>query len=274
VSAGAAAPSTDFMKQDSSSNGHIQGVDLAEKGDGEKDIAVLPHQRPQPLAFAAHDEAHVSFNADGTQLLIRPGIGAVDPKSIFLHEFDGLNKIDNPGHRDVTSGAGGGLDDGGRDPGSAVPGDDDPVYTEAVSRADEGSEVLGVFNPVEQQDEAARKGGMAVCDDFLETRVGKLPAETKHALMGCGAGLAVEGLALADFHFDSPNCCHFEDCRHVRAPFALGENDFTDVASFASESLQDGIDAVNDLHNSGCRVPGLGYREGNEFFCFRLMPEA
>jgi hypothetical protein len=269
VSAGTAAPA-DFVKQYPGGDGHIQGVNLAEKGDGEKDIAVLPYQWPHPLPFAAHDETHVAFKADETQILVRPGIGAVNPESIFLHEFNGLNKIDDPGHRNVTGGASGGLEDGGRDPGSAVPGNDDPVYAEAVSRADEGAEVLGVFNPVKQKDEVAGKGGMTICNDFLETRIGKLPAETKYTLMRCCAGLAIKGLAFADFHFDSPDRCQFEDLCHIPAPLALGEDHFADVASFASECFQDGIDAVDDLHRkvtgeigiqaSGIRSPDARFR--------------
>jgi hypothetical protein len=248
VSAGTAAPSTDFMKQDPCGDGYIQGVDLAEKGDGEKNIAVLSHQRPHPLAFAAHDEAHVALEADGTQILVRPGIGAVDPESIFFKKFDCLDDIDDPGHRDVTGGAGGGFDDGGGDPGGTVPGDDDPVYTEAVSRADEGAKVLGILYPVEQKDEASGKGGVTVYDDLLETRVGKLPAETQHTLMGCRAGLAVEGLALADFHFDSPDRSKLEYPLHILSTTSFGDDDLSDVAALAPEDLQNGIDAVDDLH--------------------------
>jgi hypothetical protein len=247
VSAGTAAPA-DFMKQDPGGDGYVQGVDLAEKRDGEKDVAVLPDKRSHPLAFAAHDKSHVALEADGTQILVRPGIGAVDPESIFLQKFDSLGDIYDPGHRGVTSGTGRGLYDGGGDPGSAVPGDDDPVHTEAVSRADEGAQILGVLDPVEQKNEASGKGGMTACDDFLETRVGKLPAETEHALMGCRAGLAVERLALEDLHLDSPGRCKLDDPLHILATTTFGDDDLPDIATLAPEDLQDGIDAVDDLH--------------------------
>jgi len=247
VSAGAAAPA-DFMKQDPGCNGYVQGVDLAEKRDGKKDIAVLPDERSHPLAFAAHDKAHVALEADGTQILVRPGIGAVDPEFIFLQKFDSLSDIYDPGYRGVTSGTGGGLDDGRSDAGGTVPGDDDPVHTEAVSRADEGAKVLGVLDPVKQKDEACGKGGMTACDDFLETRVGKLPAETEHALMGCRAGLAVERLALEDLHLDSPGRCKLGDPLHILATTTFGDDDLPGIATLAPEDLQDGIDAVDDLH--------------------------
>ncbi len=119
-------------------------------------------------------------------------------------KFNGLDKIYDPGNRDVTGSTGRGLDDGGGDPGSAVAGDDDPVGAEAMGRADEGAEVLGVLNPVEQKDEARGKGRMTVCDDFLEARVGKLPAKAQHALVGCCACLAVEGFPPANLHRDAP----------------------------------------------------------------------
>jgi hypothetical protein len=59
---GTMAPA-DLMKQDPGSDGHVQGVYPAEQGDGEKDIAVLPHQGPHSLPFAAHDEADVALEA-------------------------------------------------------------------------------------------------------------------------------------------------------------------------------------------------------------------
>ncbi len=74
----------DFMKQDAGSHGYVQGVYLAEKRDGEEYVAVFPYQRPHPLALAAHDETDISFKADGTKILVRPGIGPVNPKPIFL----------------------------------------------------------------------------------------------------------------------------------------------------------------------------------------------
>ncbi len=75
------------MKQDPGGDGDVQGVDPAEEGDGKQHIAVLSHQRPDPLAFAAHDETHVPLEADRSGIAVRGGIGAVDPESIFLHEI-------------------------------------------------------------------------------------------------------------------------------------------------------------------------------------------
>ena len=92
---------------------------------------------------------------------------------------------------------------------------------------------------------------MTVCDDCLKICVGKLPAETNHALMGCRTGMTVEGFAPADFHFDSPSRCRFQNLRYIPAPLALGEDNFTDVDSLTPESLQDGIDAVDDSHKMG-----------------------
>ena len=140
----------DFVKQDAGSNRYIQGIDLAEKGNGKKDIAVFSYERSYPLAFAAHDEARVPFKADRTQILISCSIGAVNPEPIFFHKFNGMNKVNDSGHRYMTGSAGRGFDDGWRDSGSSVPGNDNAVGTEAVSRADQRAQVLGVLNPVEQ----------------------------------------------------------------------------------------------------------------------------
>jgi hypothetical protein len=159
-----------------------------------------------------------------------------------------LGDIDDPGDRGVAGRAGGGLDDGGRDRCGTIPGDDNPVCAEAVSRADQGTEVLGVFDPVEKKDEAAGKGRMTVCCNLLQTLVSKVPAEAEHALVGCRAGLAIEELAPEDFHLYSPGRCTLDNPLHILTPPTLGDDDLPDVATLAPENLRDGIDAVDDLH--------------------------
>jgi len=147
------------MKQDSCGDRHIQRIDLAEEGNGKKDITVFFDERSHPFAFAAHDETYVTLETDRSEIAGGAGIGAVDPESLFLQKFNGLGEIDDLGHRDVTSGTGRGLDDGRGDPGGTVAGDDDPVGTEAVGRADQGAEVLGSSIPSSRRTRLVGKAG-------------------------------------------------------------------------------------------------------------------
>ncbi len=145
---------------------------------------MLPDERPQPLPLASHDETDVAFKARRFQSGVRHGIGSIDPEPFLFQKVDGLREVHDPGDRDVGGGAGRGLDHGGCHGGGAVPGDDHPSGAEAVSRPDQGAQILRVFDPVEQEDQAARKGGMAVGGDGLEVCIGIFPAEAEDALVG------------------------------------------------------------------------------------------
>jgi len=141
-----------------------------------------------------------------------------------------------------------GLENGRGDAGGPVPRDHDPVCAEAVGRPDQGAQVPGVLDPVEQQDETARKGRVAVGDDVVEGRIDKLPAQAQHALVGVGACLALDIVPAPELDRDPPGRGKLQDPLHVHAAAALGDDDLANVAGLALKGLQDGVDAVNDLH--------------------------
>ena len=80
------------------------------------------------------------------------------------------------------------------DPGRPVLGDDHPPDPAGVRSADKGSQVSGVFNPIEDQE---KRITLIPLEDFFKISIVKLIDETRYPLMG---GVLGQGVQLRTFH--------------------------------------------------------------------------
>jgi len=107
---------------------------------------------------------------------------------------------------------------------------------------------------VQNDDEAIQKGLAAVCDNVIQIGVLKIRAEAGHALVVPGPGKLFEVGPVAMLHGDAGPGRKTQKDLHV----GPGHNDSLNAFRAVLQHFRDGVDAVDDLHDSGYRVSRIG----------------
>ena len=167
----------------------------------------------------------------------------------LLHLFERADEVGDAGDADVLGCAGGGFGYGGGDGGGASLREDDAVYSGAVGGADEGAEVVGIFDAVEGKEEAVLAvffGGEEVFDgeEFA------LADDGEDALVGIGAGEAGELVAGLDGDADVGGAAKFDDAFETFVATFAGYADVVELAGTGADGLLDGMEAVQNFHDS------------------------
>ena len=141
-------------------------------------------------AFAAEDEAAVLAEVEVGVVGGAAFVEADDPDVLLLHGLEGAGNVDDLGDADVLGGTGGGLGRDGREGGGAALGEDDAVDARAVGGAEEGAEIVGVFDAVEREEKMMAGGTDGGVEKIFEGEEFALADEGDDALMGFGLAVA------------------------------------------------------------------------------------
>ena len=198
-------------------------------------------------AFTTEDEAtiltEVEVHVVGGAALVE----ADDPDVALLHGFQGAGDVDDLGDAGVLGGSGGGFGDDRVQGSGPAFGDDDAIDAGAIGGAEQGAEVVGVFDAVQHQKEAAAGLAMLGVEEVFEGEELPLAEEGDDALMGVGFGVSGELVAGFGGDADVGLAAEVEDGfkARVAAGFALaGDADVVDLANAGSDGLLDGVEAV------------------------------
>ena len=157
---GLAALAHGFVHDDGSGDRDVEGGELAGHRDAEEVVAGLFDEVVEAGSFSAQDEdavgAEVEVHVIGGAALVE----AEDPDVFLLELLEGADEVGDSGDADVLGGSGGGFGYGAGDGGGAAFWDNDAVDTGSVGGAEEGSEVVGVFDAVEGEEEAVLAVGL------------------------------------------------------------------------------------------------------------------
>jgi hypothetical protein len=138
-----------FVHDDGSGDRYVERRNLTGHGYPKEMIAGLFYEVVEACAFAAKDEdavgVEVEFGVVGGTALVE----AEDPDMLLLHLFEGADEVGDAGDANVLGGSGGGFGDGGGDGGGAALGEEDAVDTGSVGGAEEGTEIVGIFDAIE-----------------------------------------------------------------------------------------------------------------------------
>lgn len=195
----------------------------------------------QPLAFAAEHEGGGGIKLDLVVVLLAALIEAVDPEAAFLKPVQFLADVADADDGQMFDGAGGSLGDGFGEAGGAAFGDENGIGAGGVGGADDGAEVVRIFDAIEQ-DEA-----LGVGQDVFFGRVLLGRAEGDDALMGGALHDAVNGFAGFKTHGDLGLAAKIDDFLELCAAGAFGDQDTVEGAA-GTEGLADGMDSSNDTH--------------------------
>jgi len=144
----------DFVEDHSPGNGGVERGNRPDHGDGEKGVAFLFHERPDPFPFRSDHDGEVCCEI---QVVIKDSaaaLGAGRPRCPpVLKPVDGVGHVDDPDNGEMGGGPRGGLDDRRGDPAARSFGRMTAWTPAPGCRPDEGAEILGVLDAVENEKE-------------------------------------------------------------------------------------------------------------------------
>ncbi len=247
---GGAALAGSLVHDDGTGDGDVEGADAAGHGDAEEVVAGALDEVVEAGALAAEDEADVLAEVEVGVVWGAAFVEADDPDVVLLHGFEGAGDVDDLGDADVLGGTGGGFGGDGREGSGATLGEEDAVDTGTVGGAEESAEVVGVFDAVEREKEAAGGAGGGV-EKVFQGEEFALTEEGDDALVGVGFAVAGELVAGFGADADAFGAAEFEDRVHARVAAGLalaGDADVVEGSSAGAEGLFDGVQAVQNFH--------------------------
>ena len=243
-----------FEEDHAGGYGDVEGFDGAGGGKGDDEIAALAGKFVEAVAFATHDNA-------GGRRVIDLGVGLVgifveanEPVAGLLQFFHGTGEIGDLCDGEMRESSGGGASDRVGESGGAAFGDDDAVCSGGERGANDGAEVVGVFDAVEKDDETTLAiGGVGGGENVFECGGSAGGGDSDDALMIAGVGKAIELSAVFEADGDAALARELHDFFDAGVLPAFGDEDAVEgVAGF--EGFADGVDAGETVHGKQSTV--------------------
>jgi hypothetical protein len=186
---GVAALAEGFVEDNRSGGGDVEGAYAAGHGDAEQVVAGFADEVVEACAFAAEDEDAVAAEIELVVVGCAAFVESNDPHILALELFKGADEVDDSGDAEMLGCAGAGLHGDRAERSGTTLGEDDAVYACAVGYTEKSAEVLGVFNAVEGEQQAARADFLMVWGEKVFDGQRLLRAHHGHyALMGRSLG--------------------------------------------------------------------------------------
>ena len=179
---------------------------------------------------------------------------------MLLHGLEGAGDVDDLGDADVLGGAGGGFGGDGAEGGGAALGEDDAVDTGSISGAEQGAEIVRVFDAIEGKEEAVAGGAEGSVEEVFESEEFALAEEGDGALVGVCFAVAGELVARLGDDANAFEAAEFEERVHARVAATLalaGDADVIERPGTRAQGLLDGVQAVQNIHGSSV-IAGVG----------------
>ena len=207
-------------------------------------IAGAADELVQTVAFASEDDYGI-----GREIVVVVAGGAAlvesdAPDVLLLELLEGAYEIDDAGDTDVLGGSGGGFDGDGAEWRGATLGEEHAVHSGGVGGAEERTEVLGVFDAVECEQEA----GFGACEQVLNVEEFAGADYGDDALMRGGFGQTGEFFFWLKPQADPAFAACVDDLlQPLIMPFA-GDAYVVKLPAPGTQSLFDRVQAVQNLH--------------------------
>jgi hypothetical protein len=166
------------------------------------------------------------------------------PDIAFFEGFEGTDQVDDAGEAEMLGGAGRGLDGDGAEGGGTALGEEDAVDSGSFGGAEDGSEVLRIFNAVEGQDEA----GFRAFEKVFGGEEFSLTNDGHDTLVAGGSGYACEGIAGLSAERDFGGAAEFDDGLEPLVVSFLRNAYVVEAAGTGSERFFDRVEAVDNFH--------------------------
>jgi hypothetical protein len=147
----------------------------------------------------------------------------------------------------VFGGAGRGFGYCGGNGGAATLGEEDAVDPGSIGRSEQGTEIVGVFDPVEGEEEA----GPASCignEEVLDGEECPLAQVGDDALVRLGFGDAGELVARFDSDADAGGAGEGGEAIKLGIAALAGDGDAVETTGAGPDGLFNGVEAIENFH--------------------------
>jgi DNA-binding transcriptional MerR regulator len=168
-------------------------------------------------------------------------VEAVDPVAGLFQIVDGAVYVGHLDYREVGECSGGGAGYYVGEAGGAAVWDDHAGGAGGVRGADDGAQIVGIFNAVEHDMQTARGDGGFECRVFFGR------AQRDYALMIGASGGAIELFAGFETHRNGAFAAQFDDFLKARAGGAFDDEDALQ-GTRGAEGFPDGMDSRDRSH--------------------------
>ncbi len=224
-----------FIHDDRSGDGDVEGCDLSGHRNTEEVVAGLFDKIVETRTLATEDEDGVGGEvvvgvAGGTTLVetYHPDVG-------LLHLFEG---------------SGGGFGDGTGDGGGAAFGEQNAVDSGAVCGAEEGAQVVRVFDAVESEKEA---GVAWEGDEIFDSEELAFADKGENTLVGVGFGETGELVAGLEGDANVVETSQVDEVLEFRVAAVPSHGDVVEAAATGADGLFDGMEAIENFHTFSLR---------------------
>ena len=216
-------------------------------------IAGAANEIVQAGALAAEDEDTVAGEVEavvvGEALIAGSRVEAYDPDVLFLQLLKRADQVDDAGDAEMLGGSGAGLDGDGTDRGRAALGEEHAVYAGAIGYAEQGAEILRVFNAVEGEQQAGRaREGRLGREEVFEGEEFLGADHGNDALMRGGLGAEGELVAGLGVDADAELAAEGDELDETSILALAGHEHVVKMAAAGAQSLFDRVQAVQEFH--------------------------
>lgn len=237
-----------FEEDDGGGDRDVERADGAGGGDGDEEIAGFFDEIVEAAAFATKDKGDGACEVGGGVRFFGAFIETNQPKICLLQFFHGARKVFHASDGEVCESAGGGARDGVGEGGGAALGNDDAGGSGGERGANDGAEVVRVFDAIEENEESGR---IFLCggEEVFEIEGAAGGEESDDALMVAGGCEAVEAGTIFKADRNVGGAGKANEFFDAVAVAAAGDVEAVERAPGA-QRFKDGVDAGEEGHGS------------------------
>lgn len=168
-------------------------------------------------------------------------IESIDPVAAFFKILKSAVDVAHPHHRQVRQRTCGGARNDFREPRGAALRNHDRGRAGGVSGAQDSAQIVGIFDAIEQDVQAAGAGG------FFEAGIMLGRAKGDHALMRGARRGSIQLFPRLETYGDAALAAHIDELLQTRTRGAFGDQNVVDRPS-GFEGLPDGMDSCEQGH--------------------------
>jgi len=161
---------TEGLVEDNGSGGRdVEGAYATGHGNSQEMVAGAADELVEPCTFAAKHQHAVAGEIELVVVGLTAFVEADDPKVLLLQVLKSANEVDDAGDAKVFGGTGAGFHGDRAERGGTAFSENHSVDARAVGYAEEGAEILRIFNAIEREQQAGgglcrRRCGVEVFD--------------------------------------------------------------------------------------------------------------
>ena len=215
-----------FEEDHAGGDGDVEGTNRASGGNGNEEVATLANKFVEARTFASHDDGDAALVIHIGVTFLGALVETNQPKTSFLELFHGTRQIFDASDGQMCERAGRNAGDGVRQTSGAPLGDDEASSACSESRANDGANVVRVFDAVEKNEQLI--GGLGIALRMAGEKIFYVEGfarggEGHDALVMFGGRGAVELDAILEAHRNPARARQVENFLYAAAVLPAGD---------------------------------------------------